>query len=273
MAGLYRNPRLYDLALSSRQVQAEVDALTEWHVRLRGRPPTRALELAAGPAAHARELAHRGMDATALDRSRAMCAYAERAARRAGVALEVVCADMADFALPGRFDLAFSMSDSASHLHSLDEMVSHLRCVAAHLAAGGLYVLEMAHPADFLTRAPRTRSRWRLTRDGARLEVRWREPAKGFDPVSQLAENRVTVVVEERGRRTVLTDRLVLRRWTALELAAAVRLAACFELSEQHGSFDPDSSFDSSAGEYRMISVLRRARRRSPSRRPRSGLT
>ena len=55
------------------------------------------LELAAGPAEHARELARRGLRATALDWSAAMCGYAAGQAKAAGVPLDVVEADMRDF--------------------------------------------------------------------------------------------------------------------------------------------------------------------------------
>jgi hypothetical protein len=36
-------------------------------------------------------------------------------------------------------------------------------------------------------------------------------------------------------------------------------MAGGLELAERHGSFDPDSAFDGGAGEWRMISVLRRS--------------
>ena len=78
------------------------------------------LELAAGPAEHARELARRGLRATALDWSAAMCAYAARQAAAAGVTLGVVEADMRDFAIegpdgaPALFDAAVTMLNSVA---------------------------------------------------------------------------------------------------------------------------------------------------------------
>src|SRR3954453_12736893 len=80
---LYREPRLYELAFSYRDIVAEVDAIESW-CRTR---PGRVLELAAGPAAHGRELARRGSSVTALDLSRTMCAYAVRRARADRLAL------------------------------------------------------------------------------------------------------------------------------------------------------------------------------------------
>ena len=112
------------------------------------------LELAAGPAEHAREFARRGLAATALDLNPEMCAYAAREAARAGVEVEVVRDDMTRFDLGRRFDLVVTMLDSTSHLMTLDAFVAHLRRVAAHLSPGGLYIVEMSHPRDRLGDEP-----------------------------------------------------------------------------------------------------------------------
>src|SRR6185437_2679519 len=115
---------------------AEVDALRRWAGEARD-----VLELAAGPAEHAREFARRGVAATALDLSPAMCAYARE--RGKGLPLEVVQADMRAFALGRRFDLVITMLDSTAHLMTLDDLVAYLGRVRDHIAGGGLAVIEM----------------------------------------------------------------------------------------------------------------------------------
>jgi hypothetical protein len=189
-----------------------------------------------------------------------MCAHARRRAREAAVPLDVVEADMVRFHIPRRrFDLALVMLDSASHILDLDDMVSHLRSVASHLMPGGLYVMEMSHPADFLAGSAKTQDRWRVTGGGRRVDVRWTAPVGAFDPVTQVWDNRISVTVTEGGRRRVLRDRVRLRRWTATEVDAAVRLAGGLELAERHGSFDADAAFgEGGPEEWRMISVLER---------------
>ena len=57
--------------------ETEVDALLRWSGK-HHEPPSTVLELAAGPAEHARDLARRGLQATALDLNPAMCAQATR---------------------------------------------------------------------------------------------------------------------------------------------------------------------------------------------------
>src|SRR5580700_850061 len=150
--GIYDEPEFYEAACAYRDVPAEVDALLRWSGRHRAPGsglPRSVLELAAGPAEHARNLARRGLEATALDLSPAMCARARDLAEAAGLKLTVVQADMRDFSLPGPFDLAITMLNSLCHLFSLDDMVRHLTAVGRHLDPGGLYITELAHPADF----------------------------------------------------------------------------------------------------------------------------
>ena len=121
------------------------------------------LELAAGPAEHARELAHRGLRATALDHSAAMCGYAAGQAKAGGVTwtwLKRTCATSASpDGRPVLFDLAITMLNSVCHLFTLDDLVDYLGAVAAHLAPGGVYIVELAHPADFFATEPRGRQR------------------------------------------------------------------------------------------------------------------
>ena len=136
-------------------------------------PPRSVLELAAGPAEHARELARRGLEATALDLSAAMCARAGDLAKADGLSLTVVEADMRDFRLPGEFDLAITMLNSLCHLLSLDDMLRHLASVARHLAPGGLYIVELAHPADFFAAERRTSTEWTSAVAAATVSVRW----------------------------------------------------------------------------------------------------
>ncbi|MDO9355748.1 MAG: class I SAM-dependent methyltransferase, partial [Solirubrobacteraceae bacterium] len=72
---IYQHARCYDIAFAFRDIAVECDTLEAIALRHLGRPVASVLELAAGPARHAREFARRGVSATALDNSAAMCAY------------------------------------------------------------------------------------------------------------------------------------------------------------------------------------------------------
>ncbi|WP_026410854.1 class I SAM-dependent methyltransferase [Actinomadura oligospora] len=260
MSGIYDDPWAYELACSFRDVSAEVDALLEWTVRHRssGAAARTVLELAAGPAEHAREFARRGVTATALDLHPAMCAYADQQAKEAGLELDVVQEDMTSFALGRRFDLVVTMLDSTSHLMTLDSFVAHLDRTADHLGPDGLYVLEMSHPRDRLTGDPSVSTGWTVDRDGVAATVRWGEPSDELDPVTQIADDHVTMTITKADSPTrVIEDVVPYRFWTATELTAAVRLSGALETVAQYGDFGDVALTD--PGAWRMITVLRRA--------------
>jgi len=259
--GIYDEPEFYEAACAYRNVPSEVDALLRWYDAHRGPqagPLRSVLELAAGPAEHARELARRGVQATALDLSAAMCARAGDMAGAAGVGLAVVQADMRDFAIPRRFDLAITMLNSLCHLMTLDDLLAHLACAARQLSPGSLYIVELAHPADFFSAERRTSSEWSSEVNGGTVSVRWGGGQDEIDPVTQVIREHVSVTYRKRGGavRTV-TDVVPNRFWTATELTAALRLAGGFAVVASYGDFEADAPVDA-ADAWRMILVLRR---------------
>jgi SAM-dependent methyltransferase len=251
---IYDHPVAYELACSFRDVAAEVAALRRWAGEVRD-----VLELAAGPAEHAREFARQGVPATALDLSPAMCAYARE--RGHGLPLTVVRADMTGFRLARRFDLVITMLDSTAHLMTLDAFVAYLRCVARHLADDGLAVIEMSHPADRLGGTPRVTTAWTVERDGVRARVRWGEPSDELDPITQVVREHVTIAIDGG---EVVRGVVPYRFWTATELDAALRLAGGLTAVAQYGDFDARVPLDSPDA-WRMITLLRRSGRGDPA--------
>jgi SAM-dependent methyltransferase len=278
VSGIYDEPELYQLACAYRDVPAESGALLTWldkHATSAGEVRS-VIELAAGPAEHARELAHRGLRATALDHTAAMCAYAAAQAKADGVDLDVVEADMRDFQLtdadgrPARFDLAITMLNSVCHLFTLDDLVNHLTAVAAHLRPGGLYIVELAHPADFFAAEPRTSSDWTIDADGVHAQVRWGGREDRIDPLTQVTDEHMMIkVTSADGTVRTVSDVVPNRFWTLTEFTAAVRLANAatnasggvtvarpLELVASYGDFDVDTALDAPTA-WRMILILR----------------
>jgi len=277
VSGIYDEPELYELACAYRDVPAEVTAIEAWCARHHDGPVGSVLELAAGPAEHARELARRGLRATALDRSPAMCGYAAAQAKAAGVELAVVEADMRGFTIAGpdggpvRFDLAITMLNSACHLFTLDDLVRHLAAVRAQLAPGGLYLVELAHPADFFAPEPRTSSEWAVEADGVRAEVRWGGRNDHIDPLTQVTREHMTITATAvDGTIRTVSDVVPNRFWTLTEFTAAVALANAavpagpagpgsgrLELVASYGDFDQVTPIEAATA-WRMILILRR---------------
>lgn len=278
VSGIYDEPELYQLACAYRDVPAEVGALLSWcatHWRGRGADGGHSgsdgdsgvrtvLELAAGPAEHARELARRGLQATALDRSAAMCAYAAAQAAAAGLELDVVQADMRDFSIPGHFDLAITMLNSLCHLFTLDDLVSHLAAVAAHLVPGGLYIVELAHPADYFAPVPRTSSEWEVESGDVRAQVRWGGKGDRIDPLTQVTDEHMTITATAAdGTVRTVSDVVPNRFWTLTEFTAALQLAGVLRLTASYGDFDQTTALDAPTA-WRMILVLARGETTPP---------
>lgn len=255
---VYRQARLYDIAFSFRDIAAECDALAALCRQHRGAGPTAVLELAAGPARHAREFLRRGIGATALDLAPEMAAYARDQAAAEGLALDAVAADMTGFRLPGRYDLALLAMDSASHLPDNDAVLRHLDAVARHLVPGGLYVLEMTHPRDAFGVGASTDTTWTVEHDGHRVTTRWGHPGDPFDPVRQQDRVRVTLDWDGPDGPGRIDETVTQRRYTANEVDALVRASGAFELVEWRGSLLPGIPFDDAPSAWRMVPVLRR---------------
>jgi hypothetical protein len=102
---------------------------------------------------------------TALDRSAAMLAYAHEAAEADGVPLATLRADMTDFRAEREFAAAFNPPSSLRLLPSDAAVDAHLRCMAAALAPGAVYAVDLAlQEGDGV--APTTDESWEAARDG-----------------------------------------------------------------------------------------------------------
>jgi SAM-dependent methyltransferase len=259
--GIYDEPELYEAACAYRDVPVEVDTLLRWYSEYRdpaGGPLRSVLELAAGPAEHARELSRRGLDVTTLDLSAAMCARAGYLAKANGTPLTVVQGDMREFRLGRQFDLAITMLNSLCHLLTLDDLLRHLASVADHLAPGRLYIIELAHPADFFAAERRTSTEWTSAVAGGTVRVRWGGGTDEINPITQITREHVSVTYHPlNGPVRTVTDVVPNRFWTATELIAAIRLAGGFAVLASHGDFD-DATPVEAVDAWRMILILRR---------------
>jgi hypothetical protein len=199
---------------------------------------------------------------------------------------------MRDFALtgpdgaPAAFDVAITMLNSVCHLFTLDDLVRHLTAVRAHLVAGGLYIVELAHPADFFAQVPRTSSEWTIDAPGMHAEVRWGGRSDRIDPLTQVTNEHMTIAATtDDGTIRTVSDVVPNRFWTLTEFTAAVALSNArpvgsapqqadespggsvsrsddfswgFELVATYGDFDETTALDAATA-WRMILILRRA--------------
>lgn len=250
---------LYELAFSYRDYDAKADQLVALASSTMGRPPRSCLELAAGPAGHAIALARRDVRSTALDLSGAMCALAARRAEQASVPMEVIEADMRAFALQQKVDFAFLLLNSIAHCHTFDDLESLLRAVRGNVVDGGVFIVEMQHPKDFVGRGAKPTSvgaPWTVVDGDRTLKVEWGSPDDPYDPVTQLFSAHIRLALDAPAGTSVHEEVFTMRDFTFDEVKAAIRLVGGWSLRAVHGDLDGRAPFDPSSDSWRMVLVL-----------------
>jgi SAM-dependent methyltransferase len=102
------------------------------------------LELGAGTGRVALALTRAGHEVWGVDAWEEMLARARcKAGRELEGRLHLLRADMRDFDLGRQFELAFAAFGTFHHLLTPDDQLACLRCVARHLAPGGLFACDL----------------------------------------------------------------------------------------------------------------------------------
>ncbi len=204
-----------------RRAAAKVGPLVE----LLGLAPGDAvLDLCCGPGRFAVELAGRGLRVTGVDRTRSYLATARDRAGQAGVDLELVEADMREFARPDGFDACINMFSSFGYFEDPDEDRKVAANVFRSLRPGGRFLIEtMGRETLFHIFNARG---WDETEDGT-IQLQEREPN---DDWSMLRQRWIVLKDDERTEFKVW-----MRMYSARELVGLLEEAG-FEKVGIYGS-------------------------------------
>jgi len=254
---LYSYAKYYDIAFDFKNIKSECDFLEEIKKKFLSDSHSKTfIEFAAGPALHTIEMAHRGWKSTAIDISREMRAYGLEKAAKENVKINYKCADMVTFKSRDRFDLAAIFLDSTSYILTNDDMIKHLRNVAACLNRGGLYILEMSHPKEVILSEKLTKSTWEASRDGCSVEIQWGSKNDVFDPVTQITDVIVTMNFNDHGKKGTITDKSQQRHFTVTEFDAIVKAAGVFRIASIFGAMKTSVRINDKKDAWRMVTVL-----------------
>lgn len=270
----YRNARAYDIAFGDRDFADECNFL-EWCLnrhdgssipqRLSVVNRQSFLELACGPARHAREFAKRGWRAVGLDLLPDMLDYACEGAKGDGVFIETIAADMTDFTLDQPVALAANLMESLSHLVTNEQVVAHLRAVSRNLLPGGVFVIEMAHPStlwrDNLPNTWRARSTdMAYFRDDpyTEIDVLFGAADDPYDWITQQWQVTARLTIREASQPERIVEHQHPHRWyQAQELKALIDLSGAFSRVLWYGDMlRPAPVLDNDS--ERMLVVLRK---------------
>lgn len=143
MTGYETLARFYDLEHEA--ITADVDMYLNFAHRC-GSP---ILELGCGTGRVLVPLARAGYEITGLDNSPAMLARSRQRltaqSPQVRARVNLIRADVRDFALAQRYTLAVFALNGFMHLLSLEDQLRALRCTYRHLVPGGKFILDLPH--------------------------------------------------------------------------------------------------------------------------------
>jgi SAM-dependent methyltransferase len=162
------------------------------------------LDIPCGPGRHLLPLARRGMRLCGVDLSQAYLAEAATRAQDAGIAVELIMADMRDFVRPQSFDLAICMYTSFGYSGDPQQDAKMLVNLCQSLRPAGRLVLELVTKETAVASGPhaydvsggrRIVEHAQLLEDSAIIQRRWQLQGPGIDR-SWLAWHRLYSVDE-----------------------------------------------------------------------------
>ena len=228
---LYDLPEIYDVAFSW-DLSEEIGFFNRVFRRHAPFPVRQILEPACGTGRFLRTLPAFGFHVTGYDINPTMLQYAENSIAAAGYegSVQTTLADMISADVPGRFDAAFNSINSIGHLHSNDEIISHLKATGSSLREGGIYVvhLNFAHQGKLPDG-----NRWTMERSGIRVKTWWR--ILNEDRESRLSHQIGSFEVEKDGKIDRFDDRYSMRLWLFIDFEDLLRRSGQFEIAAIYG--------------------------------------
>jgi len=253
---LYSKAYYYDIAFE-RDVTREVDFALAVYQSLHNSLPISALEIACGPAYHARSLAKRGIQSTGLDFQADMIHLAKARAQTEGLQLDWVVGDMRQFHLDHAVDLMLTMFDGLDGLLTNEDLLHHLQSVERNLNPGGIYIVEIAHPRD-INYDHYMDYHYQGERDGVQVEITWGINNPQFDLVTGTTHTDIQIHVREAGHEVNVTDTAEERLIFPQELRLLADMTRNLKIVGWYGDFDMHQPLDNLPASKHMLVVFQK---------------
>ncbi len=234
---LYLHPEYYDIAFSW-DLSREIDFMEAVFVEHVPFDVSSILEPCCGTGRFLLALPPRGYSVTGYDTNPVMLDYARKRVAEVGDPdrARAVRADMLTASFDGEFDAALNSINSLGYLLSDDDIVRHLRNTGQALRPGGVYIVHVS--CAWEGEPQLEHSTWEMERDGVTVRTTW--TIEREDREAKLSHQLCTMEIEDRGRRSALADRHVLRLWFYEDLRALVECSGTLALEALYAEgFEP----------------------------------
>ncbi len=231
---IYDHPKYYDLVFGA-DCAAEIKLIVGCGQRHMKGSTTRLFEPACGTGRLLFSFAKKGYDVAGLDLNPHAVKYCnDRFARKDWEAPAFV-ADMSNFRVQRKFDMAFNTINSFRHLPSEKTARDHLVCMGKTVRKGGLYLLGI-HLTPTAVDPSETES-WSARR--GHLSINTHMWTNSRNPKTRIEKFGIYFDVHRPSGAFRIMDELVLRSYKPKQMDRLIQSSGCWEVAETY-----DFSYD-----------------------------
>lgn len=251
---IYDHPKYYDLVFGA-DCAAEVKFILGCAKEFVPRRPSRMFEPACGTGRLLYALAKREYDVAGLDLNPNAVAFCNARFRKHGRLEPAFVADMSDFRVRRRQDIAFNTINSFRHLGSEAAAASHLQCMGEAVRVGGLYLLGVhLTPTEV---PPSETESWSARR--GHLSINTHMWTKQRDKRRRVERFGIRFDIHSPSRSFRIVDELVLRSYTPAQMDRLIRRSGCWEVIATYDfAYDLNDPIEVDAASEDVVYVLRR---------------
>jgi len=255
---IYNYPEIYDIAFNYRDIFQECDFIEKKINLFLRTENSSVLDIACGTGCHIVELINRGYEVDGFDISPKMIEYATNKLTTQGLHSNLWIDNMASFKCEKKYGIAINILTGFNYLLTNNHVLSHLQSVADGLDSGGIYIIELNHPREFIVNKPSKTNAWIETVGDIEVEVDWDNERSSVDIITHQITSSPIIKVKDGNNSFTITMKDKYRIFLYQEMLLMIAQSNLFETLGTYGSFMLDNDFDNSKDSWRMIFVLRR---------------
>ena len=255
---LYDRATYYDV-IFDRDVSAEIQFVRDAYAKFAGGKVSTVLDMACGPGYHAMAFAKTGVKAYGLDLRGEMLRFGEEKAKKAGVKVNWIEADMRTYQLDKPVDATFCMFDGLDCLLTNENLVKHFEAVGRNLTPKGIYIVDLSNPRE-CSFTHYKKFHYSGKRDGIQVDIHWATNDPHYDLATGIATKvGVEMRVNDNGKEIVVRDEADERLMYPQEVNLLADLSKSLKVIGWFGDFNINQPLDRTpAGSQRMIAVLQK---------------